>query len=182
MDKKAAWGFPGYLSCQIDWLHCSRCTAKQLRRCRLTERVCYDCRHCMWMTRHGKCWPQEIRPRVLGCKDNLYAYKSITELVSTQEKITWLGVYINEVHCNSIYFLLLKYFTNVLFIWVEAINICLGRCDFLTTEQLTQLQGDREPGLLKFMIGKKSNIMQFILRTHLALGISLSTSTMPDIL
>lgn len=88
--------------------------SKVVKKVQLTERVCYDCRHCMWMTRHGKCWPQEIRPRVLGCKDNLYAYKSITELVSTQEKITWLGVYINEVHCNSIYFLLLKYFTNVL--------------------------------------------------------------------
>ena len=38
------------------------------------------------MTCHGKCWPQEIVPRVLGYKDNLYAYKSTIEKVNTQEK------------------------------------------------------------------------------------------------
>lgn len=54
------------------------------------------------MTCHAKYWPQGITPRVLGYKDNLHAYKSITELMSAQEKVT-LGVYINEVHCNSRY-------------------------------------------------------------------------------
>lgn len=38
------------------------------------------------MTCHGKYWPQEITPRVLGFKDNLHAYKSIIELVSAHEK------------------------------------------------------------------------------------------------
>lgn len=32
----------------------------------------------------------------------------------------------------KVYFLLLRYFTNVLFIWVDAISICLGWCEFLT--------------------------------------------------
>lgn len=140
MDKKAAWGFPGPLSCQIDKLHCSRCTAKRLRMYGLTKHVWYDCRHFMWMTCHGEYWPQEIVLKVLGCEDNLYAYKSITEKVSAQGKITLPeSLYKQSTLQCKVYFLLLKYFTNVLFIWVDAISICLEWCDFLTAEQLNQL-------------------------------------------
>lgn len=42
-------------------------------------------------------------PRVPGCEDNIYGYKSIIEKVSAQGKITLTGVYINEEHCNEKY-------------------------------------------------------------------------------
>lgn len=69
------------------------------------------------MTCHGKYWPQEIILRVLVYEDKLYAYKSIIEKVSAQGKITLTG----NVHKQStlqckVWFSLLKYFTNVLFI------------------------------------------------------------------
>lgn len=83
----------------------------------------------------------------------------------------------------KVYFLLLKYFTNVLFIWGNVINICLGRCDILTAEQLTQLPGGPRTWFVKIHDWKKkSNVIQFSLRTHGALGVSLSTSGMADIL
>lgn len=158
MDRKAAREFPGLLSCQIDRLHCSRCTAKRLRMYRLTKHVWCDFRHFMWMICHGKYWPQEIIPWVLGSEDNLYAYKSITEKVRAQGKITltrslhkW-----STLQCK-VYFLLLKYFTNVLFIWVDAISICLRWCDFFwLLNNSFSCQEDRDCGSLKFMIGKKN--------------------------
>lgn len=55
----------------------------------------------------------------------------------------------------KVYFLLLKYFTNVLFIWGNVINICLGRCDFLTAEQLTQLPGGPRTWFVKIHDWKK---------------------------
>lgn len=150
MDKKATWGFPVPLACQVNRLHCSTCTAKWLRLYRLTKHVWYDCRCFIWMTCHGKYWPQEIIPRVLGYKDNLYAYKSTIEKVNTQEKLPWLGVYVTEVHCKcNVYFLLLKYFTNVLFIWVDVISICLEWWEFLTAEQLIQLSGGQRVWFVK---------------------------------
>lgn len=46
---------------------------------------------------------KRLLPRVLGCEDKLYAYKSIIEKVRAQGKITMTGLYINKAHCNARY-------------------------------------------------------------------------------
>lgn len=58
------------------------------------------------MTCHGKYWPQEITARVLGYKDNLYAYKSIIELVSAQEKnnFDWESTSMEYIAIQGIFF------------------------------------------------------------------------------
>lgn len=81
---------------------------------------------------------------------------SLSWWVLTKNNFDWESTSTKYIATQGI-FLLLKYFTSVLFIWVKAVSICLGRCDFLTAEQLTQLPGGQRAWFVKIHGWGKKN-------------------------